>query len=210
MSIFITFEGGEGAGKSTQIKKVYDYLRERHIPPLMTREPGGTPEAEHIRSLLVQGDVNRWDAKTEVLLMNAARRDHIIKVIRPALETGKWVLCDRYIDSTQVYQGYSKGIDITQLNQIHEFTCEDIWPHLTFILDINPEIGLQRAASRLENKKENRFEEMDKSMHQKVREGFLKLAQNNPARCVLIDATLDCETVFSCIKAEIDKRFFSC
>ncbi len=209
MSNFITFEGGEGAGKSTQIQKLKKYLISKNIDVFLSREPGGTSGAEEIRDLVVQGNIDRWDSITEVLLINAARHDHVEKKIKPALNKKKWVLCDRFADSTTVYQGYISNLKIDQLKNIYDFTCGETWPDLTFIFDIDPIEGLKRAYNREHDTQENRIENMGLEFHKKIRKGFLKLAKNNPDRCIVIDASQSPEIVFSEIKSHIDERYFN-
>ena len=183
---FITFEGGEGAGKSTQTKLLVDYLLSKGQDVVQTREPGGTEGAEAIRSLLVSGDVNRWTPKTEALLMVAARVDHWTKVIRPALDQGKWVICDRFFDSTYAYQGYGHGVNLLTLQNLHEDFLPDSTPDRTYIFDIDPRVGIKRALSRRGG--EDRFEKMDLSFHERLRQGYLDIASANPKRCLVLEA----------------------
>lgn len=187
---FITFEGGEGAGKSTQIKRLASVLEGRDISVLVTREPGGSKEAEAIRQLLVTGDPDRWDAISEALLNFAARRNHVETVIKPALEAGTWVLCDRFADSTTVYQGIAGGVGEENIKKLYELTLGDFVPDLTFILDIPVAIGLVRSNERHQSSRSNedRYERMDRDFHEALREGFLKVAHDNPERCVVINA----------------------
>ncbi|MDB2415399.1 dTMP kinase, partial [Rickettsiales bacterium] len=154
----ITFEGGEGCGKSTQCKKLGDMLISSGHEIILTREPGGTQGAEEIRNLLVNGDKGKWDALTETLLHSAARRDHFLRVIKPAIEQGKIVICDRFIDSTFAYQSYGHGIDYDKISDLQQWVTDSYFPDLTFILDIDIEDGLKRAASR--DDKEDRYEKM--------------------------------------------------
>ncbi len=187
---FITFEGGEGAGKSTQIKRLASHLEGRDISVLVTREPGGSKQAEAIRDLLVTGDTERWDAISEALLNFAARRNHVETVIKPALEAGTWVLCDRFADSTTVYQGIAGGVGEENIKKLYELTLGDFVPDLTFILDIPVAIGLVRSNERHQSSRSNedRYERMDKDFHEALREGFLKVAHDHPERCVVIEA----------------------
>lgn len=185
---FITFEGGEGCGKSTQIALLAETLRAQSIELVQTREPGGSPGGEVIRNLLVSGQADSWDPITETLLFYAARHDHVSKVITPALDAGKMVLCDRFSDSTAVYQGVGKGISREFIAMLHRMTLANLAPDLTIILDIDPEIGLARAATRRGN--ETRFESMTIEFHRQIRAGFLALAVREPQRCVVLDASL--------------------
>ncbi len=198
---FIAFEGGEGAGKSTQIARLADRLRAAGIDVLVTREPGGTPGAEEIRGLLVNGAADRWGQEAETLLMNAARADHVARAIRPALARGQWVLCDRYVGSTLAYQGGGKGIDARALKALHRFATGDLWPDCTLILDIDVETGLARAAAR--HSGGARFESHGVAFHEKVRAAFHALAAEDPQHIHLIDTRADVETVSSQIWATV-------
>lgn len=185
---FITLEGGEGSGKSTLLEGLKASLSSRGICVQGTREPGGTPGAEEIRSLLLKGHVTRWDPFSEALLLFAARRDLIVNFIRPALERGEWVICDRFVDSTCAYQGMAGGLDVSFIIGLYGAISGGLEPDLTFILDIAPEIGLARAEKRLGQcaDREGRFEQMSLSFHQKARQAFLEMAAKNPQRyCVL-------------------------
>lgn len=168
---FISFEGGEGSGKSTQLRRLAARLSAQDVTVITTREPGGTPGAEDIRSLLVEGEPGRWDGRVEALLVNAARADHVARLIRPALAEGKWVLCDRYVHSTLAYQGAARGLDDAELRRLHAFATGDLWPDLTIVLDVDPALGLARAAGRAEG--EARFEGEPPAFHKAVRERFL-------------------------------------
>jgi len=168
---FISFEGGEGSGKSTQLRRLAARLSAQDVTVITTREPGGTPGAEDIRSLLVEGEPGRWDGRVEALLVNAARADHVARLIRPALAEGKWVLCDRYVHSTLAYQGAARGLDEAELRRLHAFATGDLWPDLTIVLDIDPALGLARAAGRAGG--EARFEGEPPAFHKAVRERFL-------------------------------------
>jgi dTMP kinase len=183
---FITFEGGEGTGKSTQTHLLADYLRQQNVPVVVTREPGGSDGAELIRALLVSGDTARWNAMSEVLLLYAARVDHWEKVIKPALDAGKWVVCDRFVDSTLAYQGYGRGVSLPFLLQLHDQVLGTCWPDYTFVFDLPPEVGIQRSLDR--HTSENRFEKMDMAFHERMRQGFLQIARQNPERCHVIQA----------------------
>ena len=201
---FITLEGGEGAGKTTQIKSLKNWLNDRNIDVLTTREPGGSEGAEQIRDLLVNGDVARWDAMTETLLHFAARRDHVEKVVKPALEAGKWVISDRFADSTMAYQGYGHGLGIDQIQTIYDTILSSFNTDLTIILDLETEVGLSRAISRSGG--EDRYERMDIEFHQRLRQGFLKIAKNAPDRCCVVDASGDADTVFDQIRTVVQDR----
>ena len=168
---FISFEGGEGSGKSTQLRRLAARLSAQDVTVITTREPGGTPGAEDIRSLLVEGEPGRWDGRVEALLVNAARADHVARLIRPALAEGKWVLCDRYVHSTLAYQGAARGLDDAELRRLHAFATGDLWPDLTIVLDVDPALGLARAAGRAGG--EARFEGEPPAFHKAVRERFL-------------------------------------
>ena len=191
---FITFEGGEGVGKSTQVKILADKLSAAGIDVILTREPGGSLGAEEIRDLLVKGSTDKFSPMTEALLHNAARAEHLTKTVKPAINVGKWVLSDRYADSTIAYQGYGQGVDMKTLLNIHSFATGNFWPDLTIILDGNE---LERAAAREDEKfdKEDRYERMGKSFHDKLRESFLKIANNNPERCKVVSAAGTVEDV---------------
>ena len=201
----ITFEGGEGCGKSTQIKRLASALDLRGERFLVTREPGGSPGAEDIRRLLVEGEPGRWDAITEALLVSAARRDHVERVIRPALAEGRWVLCDRFHDSTTAYQGAGHGVDADTLEELRRIALGDLRPDLTLLLDLDIDIGLGRAQGR--GGKETRFERFDRAFHQRVRDGFLTIARTEPGRVRLIDASDTPEAVAAAILALVDSCF---
>ena len=189
---FITFEGGEGSGKSTQLALLAKAFATAKIPYLQTREPGGSPGGELIRTLLVSGDQD-WDAETETQLFYAARLDHVNKLIKPALAEGKTVLCDRFADSTLVYQGIGKGLPEEYIRMLHRLTLGNFAPDLTILLDIDPAVGLKRAHARKHN--ETRFESLGLEFHQRIRTGFLTIAQREPDRCVVVDALKDTQAV---------------
>lgn len=184
---FISFEGGEGSGKSTQLKLLASAFEKSGLPFIATREPGGSSGAEMIRSLLVSGEVDSWDPLTETLLFNAARADHINRLIKPAIAEGKTVICDRFFDSTLVYQGIGKGLGTAYIKGLHHLIFGSFMPNLTIMLDIAPEEGLKRAGGRTGN--ENRFEKLNIEFHKKIRNGFLEIARREPQRCVVLDAT---------------------
>jgi len=204
---FITFEGGEGAGKSTQVRLLAESLRGRKGEVVLTREPGGADGAEAIRTLLVSGAVDRWDARTEALLHSAARRDHLVKTVWPALERGAWVICDRFADSTLAYQGYGHGLDRALIGQLAEVTMGRFRPDLTLILDLPVEEGLKRAGGR--GGAEDRYERMGLDFHQRLRQGFLAIASAEPRRCAVIDATRSPEAVHQDILAAVTTRLDS-
>jgi dTMP kinase len=188
---FISFEGGEGSGKSTQARLLAERLRENGQAVVLTREPGGTPGAEAIRELLVTGDPDRWTAWTEACLVTAARVDHVARVIRPALATGTWVLCDRFVDSTRAYQGAGKGIADADLCHLHARATGDLWPDLTIVLVVPPAMGLGRAGAR--GGGEARFEAHDAAFHARVAAFFAGLPAAEPDRCKAFDAALAIE-----------------
>ena len=192
---FITFEGGEGSGKSTQIQLLVDYISRAFsgVAPVVTREPGGTDSAESIRQLLVTGKAERWRAATEAMLMSASRHEHVAHVLRPALAAGKLVICDRYNDSTQAYQGLVGGVPREDIEALNRLACGDLVPDLTILLDMDVAEGLRRASDRAGD--ESRFESKGLEFHQKVRTAFLDLAGRYPDRFVIVDAGRSVETV---------------
>ena len=192
--LFISFEGGEGVGKSTQIELLKTSLTKNNINVLSTREPGGTKEGELIRKFLVSGEINSWDSYSESLIFNALRREHINKIINPSLFKGDIVLCDRFIDSTIVYQGVGGAINETLLLSLHKNFCYDLYPDITFFLSLDPKVGLDRTLSR-NNKTENRFENMGLSYHQKIQDGFKALSDKNNKRFFEINAELSVEKI---------------
>jgi len=198
---FITIEGGEGSGKSTQISLLKTALEKANIPHVITREPGGEEGAEAIRALLVTGDKNRWDPVAETLLFTAARAQHVARLIKPSLAEGKLVICDRFVDSTRVYQGIGKGISPEFIDALHRLALGSLIPDITIILDIDPVEGLKRAKGRQGN--ETRFEGMELDFHKAVREGFLAIARAEPARCQVMDATQPVDAVHAQIMAAI-------
>ncbi len=202
---FITFEGGEGAGKSTQIRLLSEAIGKAGHTVLQTREPGGSPGAEEIRSLLVTGEGDRWTGMTEVLLHFAARADHLERVILPALENGTWVLCDRFVDSSVAYQGVAQGLGKDVLQDLTQLVVADTMPDLTLILDLPVEEGLARADSRGDG--EDRYEKMGQAFHQTLRQAFLDIAQGAPDRCKVVDAANEIDTVHQAIWRETARRF---
>jgi dTMP kinase len=191
--VFITLEGGEGGGKSTQARMLRDALLVRKHDVLLTREPGGSPGAEVIRALLVQGDANRWDGITEALLLNAARHDHVTKTIKPAMAKGQIVISDRFADSTLAYQGFGHGIDMVTLKDLQRAAIGDFAPSLTLILDMPVEEGLRRAMAR--GGAEVRYESMAVEFHRRLRDGYLAIAKDAPERCKVIDANRSIDEV---------------
>ena len=201
---FITFEGGEGAGKSTQLRLLADALAASGVDVVATREPGGSPGAEEIRKLLVTGEPGRWDAETEALLHFAARRDHLTRTIWPALERGAWVLSDRFADSTVAYQGYGQGLGRERLADLYRFVVGDFAPDLTLVIDMPAERGLERANTRAGN--ETRYERMGGAFHARLREAFLDIARNEPQRCVVIDGSGSVDDVAGLIRRAVREK----
>lgn len=189
---FITLEGGEGAGKSTQGRLLADWLAARGREVMLTREPGGSAGAEAIRAMLVEGAADRWSAVTETLLMYAARRDHIERLIEPALERGAWVVCDRFLDSTRAYQGVAGGAPAILIAALERDVVGAVTPDLTLILDMPVEVGLARAAER---GGEGRFESKGPSFHERLRRAYLDIAAREPERCVVLSAEGDVQAV---------------
>jgi len=192
---FISFEGGEGSGKSTQIKKLAERLETAKLRAIVTREPGGSPGAEIIRHLLLSGMGKLLGPEAETLLFAAARDDHVRTVIQPALSQGLWVLCDRFSDSTRVYQGRLGRVSPDVLNAMQRVTIGDLKPDLTIILDIPVEVGLQRASIRRGSGAPDRFEAENIKFHQDLRDAYRQIAAEDPQRCALIDANADADTV---------------
>jgi dTMP kinase len=206
---FITFEGGEGSGKSTQIKTLAERLDAVKMRAIVTREPGGSPGAEIIRHLVLSGMGKLLGPDAETLLFAAARDDHVRTVIRPALGQGIWVLCDRFSDSTRAYQGRLGKVSPELLNAMERVTIGDLKPDLTFILDVPVEIGMQRAAARRGSGAPDRFEAEDVRFHRQLREAYRQIAAGEPKRCVLIDASADPGTVAAMIWTALRERLFA-
>jgi dTMP kinase len=186
---FITFEGGEGAGKSTQIARLANKLRGRHFDVVVTREPGGSPGAEAVRHVLLSGAAEPFGPKMEAILFAAARSDHVEQVIRPAVERGAVVLCDRFLDSSRVYQGVTGDLDPAFMSELERVAINGMMPGLTLILDVDPAEGLRRATARRGEGAADRFERETVAIHQRRRDAYLAIARQEPERCVVIDAT---------------------
>jgi dTMP kinase len=201
---FITFEGGEGAGKTTQIRRLAERLA-AHAPEVVTtREPGGSPGAELLRDLLVKGAVDRWSPTSETLILYAAREDHLQRLIRPALARGAWVLSDRFADSTRAYQGAAGGADTALIAELERTVVGEERPDLTFVLDVPVELGLSRAHGR--GGAETRFEDKGLAFHTRLREAFLAIAAAEPGRCAVIDATEPPDVVAEAIWRQVCAR----
>ena len=190
---FITFEGGEGAGKSTQVALLGGRLRAAGHEVIATHEPGGTPAATDIRRLLVEGSVDRWEPFSELLLHNAARHEHVQKIIGPALAAGKWVVCDRFADSTMAYQGQAQNVDRDMVARINRAAAGDVWPDLTIVLDLAVAEGLARAQKRSDV--EDRYERMGTVFHERIRGAFFDIAKAEPGRCAAVEAAGDVDQV---------------
>lgn len=207
---FITLEGGEGCGKSTQIKLLAEYLQNKGIDVVLTKEPGSTEEGKTLRELLVTGDKDKFDAVSECLLYYADRRCNLTKVVWPALEKGKWVISDRYADSTEAYQyyGYDKRVDIHTLQSLYKIVAGDFKPDLTLILDIDSEVGMRRSYAKAATMvvKELRFESRQIDFHHNLRRGFLEIAEREPERCAVVDADTDIETLHKRIVKIVEDR----
>lgn len=202
---FITLEGGEGAGKSTQVKELVAFLNSRNVDAIATREIGGTPGAEEIRSLWLDKSEGNWDPMTELLLTMAARREHLVDTVWPALEQGKWVISDRFVDSARVYQGIGLQLGVEKVDAIYAQVASDFWPDLTLLLDTPVEVGLERMASR--EGQDDRYQRKNKAFHEKLRQGFLDLAKKEPKRILLIDASQDKASVALAIQKAVVQHF---
>ena len=203
---FITLEGGEGTGKSTQIRLIKEDLEKKGIDVLLTREPGGSPAAEEIRTILLSGSGEKWDSVSEVLLFSAARRNHLTEVIWPALEKGTWVISDRFADSTMAYQGYGRADNLLKkedIQALYKLIAGNFEPDLTILLDIEPQEGLLRVKSRGDA---NRLDKMDLSFHNNLRSAFLDIAHENPHRFCVLDASHSVEEVHKEIMTCIEER----
>lgn len=201
---FITFEGGEGAGKSTQLDRLAEALRGKGHDVVVTREPGGVPAAEALRDVFIDSRGHEWPVAAQVLLMFTARAVHTAQRIGPALERGQIVLCDRYTDSTRAYQGAALGYDRGAIETVKSLSIGDLEPDLTLIFDIDPREGLARAKGRAGA--QDTFEDNALAFHEKLRQGFLDIARDNPARCVVIDAARDADAVSAQVEKEVFKR----
>ena len=201
-NLFITFEGGDGSGKSTQVNLLKDYLDNLNFETIKTREPGGTPSAEILRDLVTTGEVGKWTPMSEALLMWASRYEHLIQVIEPALNSGKNVICDRFYDSTYAYQGVAHNLGIDKMEKLKKIIIGDIEPDITFVLDIDPKVGLKRSLDR--SNQENRFESYNIDFHNKIRSAFLEIAKKNKNRCVVVDASLNEQEINNLIITVID------
>ena len=203
MGRFITIEGGEGTGKSTQTSLLVNALRRRGIAVVATREPGGSPGAEKIRKLLLD-EAAAWDPPTEALLHFAARADHYVTLIAPALRRGDWVVSDRFADSTRVYQGFGMGLDMSAIETLYQLALGDFRPDLTLILDLPVERAMKRLKERGE--RADRYERMNAAFHRRIRQGFLRISENEPERVVVVDADAPVETVSSSIEETVAAR----
>ena len=200
---FITLEGGEGAGKSVQRDRLVQALRAAGLETVATREPGGSPSAEAVRELLLAHGTD-WQPLSEALLHAAARSQHLAETVRPALEAGRWVVSDRYSDSTRAYQGWGQGVALQTLDQLEAMVVADARPDLTIMLDVAPEIGLTRAEGRGQGA--DRYEAMDLAFHQRLRAGYRAIAESAPERCVLIDASSSEDAVAAEIRSAVHAR----
>lgn len=208
--LFVTFEGGEGAGKSTQIRRLAASLEEQGRNVLLTREPGGSAGAEAVRHVILSGAAERFGVRTEAMLFAAARTDHVEEIIRPALADGKIVLCDRFMDSSRVYQGITGNLDQAFVNSLEAIAINGLRPHLTLILDLPAEEGLNRARTRAEeaggSEPPDRFEKEEIEVHEKRRQAFLDIAERDADRCIVIDASRDADAVAYDVLRAVEKR----
>jgi dTMP kinase len=204
--LFITIEGIEGSGKTTQIKRLRDFLQSVDATVISTREPGGTPVADRIRDVLLTSHSEKVSDKTELLLYLASRAQHVHSIVKPALYQGITVLCDRFFDATVAYQGYGRGLDIDFLQKLNRYATDGLNPDLTILLDLSAKIGLSRIRN---DRKRNldRLESESIEFHERVRRGYLQIAESEPQRFFVIDGTLEEEEIFRRIKAEVTKRF---
>jgi len=205
--LFITFEGPEGSGKSTQSKRVHQHIASRGLNALWTREPGGTPVGDKIRSILIDPENAGMSDLTEVLLLAACRNQHVDQVITPGVEAGKIIVCDRFADSTLAYQGYGRGVDMSHLIYLHNMVTKGLAPDLTILVDIESERGLARVQSRGEVQGGDRIEREGLEFHRKLRKGYLEMASNYPARYEIIDGDRTQDEVFQDILERLEKRF---
>jgi dTMP kinase len=206
---FITFEGGEGAGKSTQARLLADRLKAHGIDVVVTREPGGSPFAEQVRALVLDPSIEAHSPLSEALLFYAARADHLEKLIRPELARGRWVISDRFSDSTRVYQSAAGGLPLGVFDALEQIVVAPTGPDLTVVLDIAPEVGLRRATERrIASTQPDAFEKRDLAYHRRLREGFAAIATAEPQRCVLIDAARQPDAIAADIWTHVGRRFF--
>lgn len=206
--LFITFEGMEGSGKSTQLKLLADDLETKGYPVVRTREPGGTMVGDAIRAILLD-EHNQMSAETELFLYQASRAQHVAEIIVPALREGRVVLCDRFIDATLAYQGYGRGLELAYLNELNEMAIGDLRPHLTLLFDCPVGVGLARARSRnvyVKGPDEGRFEAEEDVFHQRVRDGYLELAATNTQRFRILDATSSIEALQQQVMQEVESK----
>jgi|SRR5579862_3076412 len=203
---FITLEGGEGAGKSTQAQRLADHLQSLGLRVLLTREPGGSPGAEIIRQVLLSGAAKPLGAETEAVLFAAAREDHVKCAIEPALAAGKWVVCDRFVDSTRVYQGALGKVDARFIRGLERISIGELVPDITLVLDLPVDEGLKRLAERRGNAEPDRFEAEDPQFHKRLRDAYLALAKQEPERCVVIDANRSIRRIAKDIWAVVESR----
>jgi dTMP kinase len=202
--VFITFEGGEGVGKSVQSKLLADFLRSNGVDVVLTREPGGTPISEEIRKILLTGNAEKIDPLTESLLYLAARSAHWIQKIKPELSANRTVICDRFQDSTLIYQGVCKKVNVNFLNNIFKEFTEGQMPTRTYLIDLEPKVGIPRSIAR-QNGEEIRFEQMDISFHENVRSGFLELSRQFPKRFLVVNGALSIQEIHEIVKKDIRK-----
>ncbi len=202
---FITFEGGEGAGKSTQAKRLADFLRQRGVSVVLTREVGGCPSAEDIRHLWLAKKEGHWDPMTELLLVMAARREHLVKTVWPALERGAWVVCDRFVDSTRAYQGVGLGLGLGKVDEMYRAVAGDFLPDLSLLLDLPVDAGLARMVTRAGP--DDRYQQRDAGFHQTLRDAYLSLARSDPRRVKIIDAERGAIDVQAAIQEAVAAHF---
>jgi dTMP kinase len=202
---FISLEGGEGTGKSTQAALLAAALRRAGPSVVLTREPGGSAGGEAIRAFVMSATGIDWSPATEALLHHAARLDHLERIIRPALAAGAWLVCDRFADSTRAYQGYGQGLDPAWLDHLENLVVGEDWPDLTLVFDLDAKVAAGRLAGR-QVAPADRYERLDQAFHQRVREGFVRIAAANPARCVLIDADGNLEVVHARVLDAVQER----
>ena len=213
--LFISFEGGEGSGKTTQVNRLAEFLTRAKHKVITTREPGGTPEGEKIRDLLVQRQGGDWTAMAECLLLNAAREMHVEKIIKPALAKGKIVITDRFSDSTLAYQGYGREYPLDKIIAMEALIMDGFKPDVTFLLDVPADKGIARSGRRLAAEKlqvkqtEDRFENLELAFHERLRQGYLTIAKKDPARCHIIDATQSVDVMATEIESVISKKLKS-